>query len=223
MAEPEKKPATAARNRKSYRFGNRARQAGAKSTFKSKVTKLEEDKFDVEASSDPTRFSKSLKAIKMYIQKTYKMPDNIVKSIQQMKRPTLVFPAKPMKATCVDENNIFDKDEYEMAQFTWKEEYKATLYKKEKYKENKANAWALIYDQCSLELKNMVKGRSRYDASKKDNDVVALLMMIRSYCCQFNTLKSTCQSLEQSRTYYTSFRRQECKQTQITTKISWQW
>ncbi len=53
MAEPEKKPATAARNRKSYRFGNRAGQAGAKSTFKSKVTKLEEDTFDVGASSDP--------------------------------------------------------------------------------------------------------------------------------------------------------------------------
>jgi hypothetical protein len=138
MAEPEKKPATAAHNRKSYQFGNRAGQAGAKSTFKSKVTELKEDKFDVGASSDPARFSKSLKvkAIKTYIQKTYKMPDDIVKSIQQMKHPTLAFSAKPTKATCVDENNVFDEDEYEMAKFTWKEEYKATRYKKEKYKEN---------------------------------------------------------------------------------------
>jgi hypothetical protein len=99
MAEHEKKPATAARNRKSYRFGNRAGQAGAKSTFKSKVTKLEEDTFDVGASSDPARFNKSLKAIKTYIQKTYKVPENIVKSIQKMKRPTLVFHAKSRKAT----------------------------------------------------------------------------------------------------------------------------
>jgi hypothetical protein len=59
MAEPETKPATAARNRKSYRFGNRAGQAGAKLAFKSKVTKLEEDTFDVGASSDPARFSMS--------------------------------------------------------------------------------------------------------------------------------------------------------------------
>jgi hypothetical protein len=186
MAEPEKKLATAPHNRKSYWFGNRAGQAGAKSTFKSKVTELEEDTFDVGASSDPARFSKSLKAIEMYIQKTYKMPDNIVKSIQQMKRPTLAFPAKPTKATCVDENNLFDEDEYEMAKFTWKEEYKATLYRKEKYKENESNAWALIYDQCSLELKNKLKGTSGYDASKKDNDVVALLMMIKSYSCTLN-------------------------------------
>jgi hypothetical protein len=150
MTEPEKKPATAACNRKSYRFGNRAGQAAAKSTFKSKVTKLEEDMFDVGASSDPARFSKSLKAIKTYIQKTYIMPDNIVKSIQQMKCPTLAFPAKPTKATCADDNNLFNEDEYEMAKFIWKEEYKATLYRKEKYKENESNTWALIYDQCSL-------------------------------------------------------------------------
>ncbi len=146
MVEPEKKPATAARNRKSYWFGNRAGQAGAKLTFKSKVTELEEDTFNVGTSSDPARFSKSLKSIKTYKQKTYKMPNDIVKSIQQMKRPTLAFPAnaKPTKATCVDENNLFNEDKYEMAKFTWKEEYKATLYGKEKYTENKSNMWALI-------------------------------------------------------------------------------
>jgi hypothetical protein len=183
IAEPEKKLATAAHIRKSYRFGNRAGQAGAKLTFRNKVTKLEEDTFDVGASSDPARFSKSLKAIKTYIQKTYEMPDDIVKSIQQMKHPTLAFPTKPTKATCEDENNLFNKDEYEMTKFTWKEEYKATLYRKEKYTENQSNAWALIY-----ELKNKLEGMSGYGASKKDNDVVALLMMIRSYCCQFKTL-----------------------------------
>jgi hypothetical protein len=118
MAEPKKKPATAACNRKSYRLGNRAGQAGAKLTFKSKVTKLEEDTFNVGASSDPARFSKSLKAIETYVQKTYKMPNDIVKSIQQMRRPPLAFPAKPTKATCVDGNILFNEDKYEMAKFT---------------------------------------------------------------------------------------------------------
>jgi hypothetical protein len=144
MSEPEKKLATAACNRKIYWFGNRAGQAGAKSTFKSKVTKLEENTFDMVASSDPARFSKSLKAIKTYIQKMYKMPGNIIKLIQQMKHPTLAFPAKPTKATCEDENNPFDEEEYETAKFTWNKEYKATLYRKEKYNENKSSAWALI-------------------------------------------------------------------------------
>jgi hypothetical protein len=29
---------------------------------------------------------------------------------------------------------------------------------------------------------------SRYEQSKKDNDVIALLAMIRGYCCQFDAL-----------------------------------
>jgi hypothetical protein len=60
----------------------------------------------------------------------------------------------------VDENNLFSEDKYEMAKFTWKEEYKDTLYRKEKYKENESNVWALVYDQCSPELKNKLKGTS---------------------------------------------------------------
>ncbi len=54
-----------------------------------------DDTFDVGASSNPTKFSKLLKIIKQYIQKTYKYPDNMVKSIQQMKRVILNDPEKP--------------------------------------------------------------------------------------------------------------------------------
>ncbi len=101
MAEQEKKLAIAGQ-RKNHRFGNRAGQSGQKSTYKSKVIGLEEDTFDVGASSDPAKFGKSLKSIKNYIQKTYKMPDDIVKAIQQMKRPTLPYPDTllEMSASC---------------------------------------------------------------------------------------------------------------------------
>jgi hypothetical protein len=58
---------------------------GLKSTYKSNVIGLEEDTFDVGASSDPAKFSKLLKSIENYIKKTYKMPEDIVKAIQQMK------------------------------------------------------------------------------------------------------------------------------------------
>ena len=67
------------------------------------------------------KFSKSLKSIKNYIQKTYKMPDDIVKAIQQMKRPMLPYPDKPTKAQYVDDQGDLDEDEFEMAKFTWKE------------------------------------------------------------------------------------------------------
>jgi hypothetical protein len=53
--------------------------------------------FDRGSSSDPAKFSKSLKSIEFYIQKMYKMPDNIIKAIQKMKCLTLAFPVKPTK------------------------------------------------------------------------------------------------------------------------------
>jgi hypothetical protein len=53
------------------------------------VQGLENNAFDVGASSDPVRFSKLLKNIENYIQKTYKDPDDMVKTIQTMKKVSL--------------------------------------------------------------------------------------------------------------------------------------
>jgi hypothetical protein len=144
--------------------------------------------FNVGASSDPAKLSKLLKSIKNYIQKTHKMPDNIVKVIQQIKRPTLSYPNKPDKTKCVDAAGQFDEDEYEMAKFTWKKDYKTMRARKDKYSENELNARALIYDQCAPELKNKLEGMANYDVFKKTNDMVLLLSMIQGYCCQFDTL-----------------------------------
>ncbi len=44
-------------------------------------------------------------------------------------------------------------------------------YRMERYKGNKSNAWALIYDQCSPELKNKLEGTEGYDNAKRTNDV----------------------------------------------------
>ena len=130
MVEQEKKPAIAAQ-RKNHQFGNRAGQSEQKSTYKSKVIGLEEDTFDVGASSDPAKFSKSLKSIENYIQKTYKMPDDIVKAIQQMKRPMLPYPDKPTKLQCMDDQGDLDEDEFDMVKFAWKEDYKAMRVRKD--------------------------------------------------------------------------------------------
>jgi hypothetical protein len=59
----------------------------------------------------------------------------------------------------------------------------------DKYKGNKSNTWALIYDQCSAELKNKLKGMQGYDTAN-GNNVAKLLMMICGYCCQFNLLSN---------------------------------
>ena len=116
-----KKPAGAGRKNR-YRFGPRNQRA--KLTYKSKVVGLKEDIFNVGAMSDPAKYSKSLKSIENYIQKTYKKPDDIIKAIQLLKRLTLEYPRQPKKSECVDENGDPDEDAFEMAKFEWKEEYK---------------------------------------------------------------------------------------------------
>jgi hypothetical protein len=60
------------------------------------------------------------------------MPDNIVKAIQQMKRPTIVYPAKPPQATCLDSSGNLSKDLYDMGKFMWNDDYKAIRIRKDK-------------------------------------------------------------------------------------------
>ncbi len=84
----------------------------------------------------------------------------MVKTIQQMKRVILNYPEKPKKtdAVCCNANGDSDPDMFKMAIFAWKEDYKSMKSKMDRYKSNESNAWALIYDQCSAELKNKLEG-----------------------------------------------------------------
>jgi hypothetical protein len=180
-----------------YRFNNRGNQA-TKTSYKSKVAKLKDEVFDVGASSDPTKFSMLLKSIENFIQKNYKTCDDIVKAIQQLKHPTLDYSRQPTRAEHTKKDGTLDKDAFNMAKFAWKEDYKGMKYRKDKCNENESNAWALIYDQCSPELKNKLKGMSGYDKAKAGNDMIKLLTIIRGYCCQFDTLNDEFMSIVKS-------------------------
>jgi hypothetical protein len=95
-------------------------------------------------------------------------------------------------------DGTLDEDAFNMAKFAWKEDNKGMKYQKDKYNDNELNAWALIYNQCSPELKSKLKGTSRYDKAKADNDMIKLLTIIRGYCCQFDTLNDEYMSIVKS-------------------------
>jgi len=63
---------------------------------------------------------------------TYKSPDDIVKTLHKLTRPTLNYPKKPKKADYKDENRDEDPDAFEMAVFAWKEDYKSMRARKDK-------------------------------------------------------------------------------------------
>ena len=115
--------------------------------YKSKVQGLESNTFDVGASSNPAKFSKSLKNIENYIQKTYKDQDDMAKTIQQMKRVNLGYPKRPKKtdAECCDNSGNPDADMFDITVFAWKEDYKSMKLRMDKYKGNESNTWALTY------------------------------------------------------------------------------
>jgi hypothetical protein len=179
MEEEEKKPGGVDNRKKKFnrRF---AKGVASRSTYKRKVQRLENDTFDVGASSSPAKFSKMLKNIENYIQKIYKDPDDMVKTIQQMKRVILNHPEKSKKtdAACCDANGGPDPDMFEMAVFAWKEDYKSMKSRMDKYKGNKSDTWALIYNQCFAELKNKLNGMQGYNRAKGGNDEDKLLTMI---------------------------------------------
>ncbi len=118
---------------------------------------LEEDLFNIGATSNPAKCSKLIKSIKNYIQKTYKTPDNIVNAIQQLKHPALGYDNMPTKSKYVNKDDNPDVDAYVIAKFMRKEYYKAMRARKDKYNNNQSNPWALIYNQCAPELMNKKK------------------------------------------------------------------
>jgi hypothetical protein len=194
MSEQGQAKTAKAGKKNRYRFNNRGNQA-TKASYKSKVAKLEDEVFDVGVSKEPAKFSKLLKSIENYIQKNYKTCDNIVKAIQQLKHPTLGYPRQPTRMEHTKKDGTLDKDAFNMAKFTWKEDYRRMKFQKDKYNDNESNAWALIYNQCSPELKNKLAGTSGYDKAKAGNNVIKLLTIIRGYCCQFDILNNEYMSI----------------------------
>jgi hypothetical protein len=193
MSEQAQTKMAKAGKKNRYQFNNRGNQA-TKTSYKSKIAELENEVFDVGAVSTLMKFSMSLKSIENYIQINHKTCDDIVKAIQQLKRPTLDYTKQPTRAKYSNASGNVDEDEFETAKFARKEDYKGMKYRKDKYKDNESNAWALVKG-CSPELKNKLEGTSGYDKAKADTNMVKLLIMIRGYCCQFDTLNNQYMSI----------------------------
>ncbi len=95
----------------------------SRGNYKSRLEGLEDNTFNVGTSSNPAKFSKSLKNIDTYIQKNHKSPDDIVKTLQQMDgRPKLDYPAMPSKKDFKDKDGNQDPVVFKIAVFAWKED-----------------------------------------------------------------------------------------------------
>jgi hypothetical protein len=68
----------------------------------------------------------------------------------------------------------------------WQQDVQDMKKKISLLEENKKRAYTLVMGQCSSKLESKIQGSAGYKAVDKDQDVVALLLIIRGHCCQFN-------------------------------------
>ena len=141
------------------------------------IPELAQAVFDFGPTIKPDHFQRTRLAIETYIQTTYKEPRDIVAAIRTLEIPPdlLAPPARPKK----DPN---DPDDFAFAMEDWKNAN--TLYntRKARFASHEANAWGLIFGQCSAALRTELTGTSGFDQCRADFDVVALLTMIEAIC-----------------------------------------
>ena len=63
--------------------------------------------------------------------------------------------------------------------------YKASD-RSDKYKENMAKAYVIIYHQCAPNLKNEHEASDKFPAIHDGQDVIALLCIIQGLCCSYD-------------------------------------
>jgi hypothetical protein len=81
--------------------------------------------------------------------------------------------------------------------FIWEQDFKRMGDKIHQYEENCERAYALVWGQCSPELRNKLKSAPHYVSGTQD--VVQLLILIRGFCCTFDDQRQGTWSLQQAK------------------------
>jgi hypothetical protein len=71
-------------------------------------------------------------------------------------------------------------------------------------KDNKKQAYALVFRQCLLELISKIKSSDSF-ASTLDQDIVQQLLIVRGYCCQFDDHQQGTWALENANHHVSMF------------------
>ena len=70
--------------------------------------------------------------------------------------------------------------------YLWKREHTKAQDRKDKYDENMAKAYIIVYHQCSQTLKNDLESSDSFATIRSAQDVIALLKLIQSLCCSYD-------------------------------------
>jgi hypothetical protein len=162
-----------------------------------KVVGLESHTFDIGAFKYAAKYKKLLEVIANYVQREYKGGPEIATAIRELKMRMLNLPPYLVgtMGSPPDQGGIF----------FWKQDVQDMKKKLSLLEENKKRTYALVMGQCSPKLESKIQGSTGYKAANKDQDVVALLLIICGHCCQFDDCQQGTWALEQAKHCVSTF------------------
>jgi hypothetical protein len=126
-----------------------------KSTFKSKITELEDDTFTTGHPSDAAKCERTAETITNYIQREYSAGTYLAQAIRHGGTVSIGLPTKPKK---IDKADGLDQDTYDLMVFAWGKEAPGIIKNNTRIAEGNRRMFALFFEQCELAMKTKLKG-----------------------------------------------------------------
>ena len=168
-------------NRRNRHRWNQGQQQGGK--FKGKTKEIEQDTFDNTGQHDAAQFNKSLKNIADYLQLNH--GNDVSEAVRNLTPVNIAIPRQPMGA--IDPSDATKRlPVTEVDLYLWKREHTKAQDRQDKYDENMAKAYIIVYHQCSPSLKNDLEASDTFATIRSAQDVIGLLKLIQSLCCSYD-------------------------------------
>ena len=182
--QPAQQNTPANRGRRNWRRGGSSNNTQSNNgKFKGKTKDIEDDIFDMGGSHDAALFSRTLRAIADYIQLKYSNFD-ASEAVRKMTPATITIPPPPQPTVDDSGREIPVSD---VAFYLWKREHSKAQDRKDAYDKDMKNAYTLVYHQCSHVLTTELEAAESFESIRSTQDVIALLGLIKSFCCSFDT------------------------------------
>ncbi|CAB9514293.1 expressed unknown protein [Seminavis robusta] len=167
------------------RFGGRRQGAptAAAKKFAGRSTTLEGHVYDLSTpSATAAAFYDTTMEIAEFVGRTYTKGNYTKLEIESLRTQEI---PKPAMATNADGTVSTDEVDKEI----FKQEVSAFVKGRDKLKENRQNAFSLIWGQCSDNIRTKVKSSTSFDKLSAEADVIGLLQGVRTVMLQFQTRK----------------------------------
>jgi len=167
------------------------RAGGSTKGYKSAISKIVMDTFNTGQNKFAVQFTQSQKNVASYLQRTSANEGYLVAETVRMGRQQIIElpPAVDPKDSDADDQRIIRA-----------EEVKTSAKRRLKLSESLKKGYATVYDQCSQEVRDKLKGTDDWESIQKDQSLHELINKIERICMGFDDHKQEVFNLVQALT-----------------------